>query len=170
MWQYDLNQNIWSQTISSSKTLPPPRAWHAMYVRQGGFVIFGGFTMKDALNDMWVFNVTTLSFTQTIFRGTQRVPTMCRFGNAYDASTDKLYVWGGEYGSGMGTYDSSRSMYVFDHRLLVWTKINYLFPETVLCWPCMWVHAGLVWRYGGHDIVKQLTTTDMLVTVRDAVG
>ncbi len=120
--------------------------------------------MQDALNDMWVFNVTDLSFTQTVYQNGS-VPTMCRFGNAYDATSDKLYVWGGEYGFGMDAYDISRSMFVFDHRMLSWRQIQYAIAVTVLQWPCMWVSGSVVYRYGGRDDIKQLTSTSMFSTV-----
>ena len=113
MWIFNTSSSLWSLDMSSS-VLPVPRIWHAMYVRLGKIIVFGGASYNDYLRDMWSYNpsVSGQRWTQLTYSGLP--PTMSKFANTYDAASDVTYMWGGEYGAGMVSYSAATTLWKFN--------------------------------------------------------
>ena len=82
-----------SSEIQSSDSRPPPLFGHAMEVVPGGFVIFGGMSPNGLSDQIWFFNLTTLSFERKASDSDWKPPPLSE--HTLTSAKGFLYVFGG---------------------------------------------------------------------------
>ena len=58
-----MQENSWNKLEIKSNITPEPRSGHSSCIHEGNFLyIFGGYTEKDAMNDMYSLSLETLKW------------------------------------------------------------------------------------------------------------
>jgi hypothetical protein len=58
LWEYDLAQNRWTELVPKNPDFSPePRASHVMFLVDDCIYIWGGYSARGLLNDMWTFDI-----------------------------------------------------------------------------------------------------------------
>ncbi|CUA75342.1 Tip elongation aberrant protein 1 [Rhizoctonia solani] len=149
LWSLDLTKldqrNLaWERVeVADGSPSPAKRGGHAMITYHNKLFVFGGFTGKGSLNDMWCFDLTTRVWTELKYSGDTPTP------RAFFASTlvdDVMYVSGG-VGKGAKALGDT---YSFKLNEQVWYKL----PDLDLQPSAMWghslvAHEGRVYLIGG---------------------
>ncbi|CUA69765.1 Tip elongation aberrant protein 1 [Rhizoctonia solani] len=149
LWSLDLTKLdqhnfTWERVeVANGSPTPAKRGGHAMVTYQDKLYVFGGFTGKGSLNDMWCFDLTTRVWTE--LKSSGDIPTP----RAFFASTlvdDVIYVSGGV---GKGAKELG-DIYSFKLNEQIW----YKFPDLELQPSAMWghslvAHEGRVFSIGG---------------------
>lgn len=97
-WVYDPVVESWTQ-LNPAGELPPARAEHAMafdpHTRK--VVVFGGYAGgSTSLDDTWVYDLATNSWTEMSFDHTQPLPSArSRHAMVYDPANDRAVLFGG---------------------------------------------------------------------------
>lgn len=118
-WSYDLNTNSWEDLKSSVE--PSPRYWHAMsYDSESDRVILFGGTPDGnlRLNDTWAYDYlsnTWINITPAIAPSPRNSHAM-----AYDSQNDKIILFGGGIGTGIGNNET----WTYDYNANKWTKMT----------------------------------------------
>jgi hypothetical protein len=129
-WAYDYNTNTWTNMNPNDigGTLLGRQAHRiAYYETADRMILFGGAEEEGIgnrfMNDTWEYdynNNTWKKLNPTVIGGV--LPEMCGFGMTYDASADRIVLFGGYNGSDLGTfYDQT---WIFDYHNNTWTKQN----------------------------------------------
>ncbi len=112
-WIYDLSDNTWTKKTYSTE--PSGRFHHGMapVYNEAKVVLFGGYTGSTDLNDTWVYDYNTDSWTQ---KKSHPLPAsdIWRYRPASHRSDDKFVLFGG------GPLNTDT--YVYDLSLDTWTK------------------------------------------------
>eukprot|EP01127_Copromyxa_protea_P018241 TRINITY_DN5695_c0_g1_i1.p1 TRINITY_DN5695_c0_g1~~TRINITY_DN5695_c0_g1_i1.p1 ORF type:complete len:2773 (-),score=509.09 TRINITY_DN5695_c0_g1_i1:66-7241(-) len=60
IWEYDLTSGVWTELVPKNVGFSPePRAGHMMILSEKTIYVFGGYSAKGLLNDMWSFDLET---------------------------------------------------------------------------------------------------------------
>lgn len=63
-----MQENSWNKVEIKSNIAPEPRSGHSSCIHKEKFLyIFGGYTEKDAMNDMYVFNLETCKWDKVFY-------------------------------------------------------------------------------------------------------
>ncbi|CAG9326896.1 unnamed protein product [Blepharisma stoltei] len=150
VWQYNLTSNLWQKLVPISSQAPLARYTHGCWVddTNSKLYIFGGNSDNGPQNDMWVYDLSSLQWTQVLQKGS--VPAS-RFRFGYSKYIDsngklKLILFGGTLSTGY-----SSSLYIFDVETTYWTKMTNttsLVPNK-LNGPLVQYYDGYVYVFGG---------------------
>eukprot|EP01088_Endostelium_zonatum_P011039 TRINITY_DN2481_c0_g1_i1.p1 TRINITY_DN2481_c0_g1~~TRINITY_DN2481_c0_g1_i1.p1 ORF type:complete len:342 (-),score=104.13 TRINITY_DN2481_c0_g1_i1:7-1032(-) len=120
LFVFNSSNNEWSQIQSNSESsIPIKRSFHAATSTPDSFIVFGGCTGHDRLNDLWQFNPEKSQWIQLASQSS-KTPTV-RGGPALSStSPHTLYLHGGYQGS----LGEAEDLWVFDTRSNQWTSLN----------------------------------------------
>jgi len=94
LWEYDISVNSWAKlTVTSPK--PSYRYWHNMRYSNISDVclLFGGSSLNVDMDDSWIFNFTTNSWTEIQLNNNP--PNRVVFSMCHDSLRDQIYMYGG---------------------------------------------------------------------------
>jgi hypothetical protein len=101
-WAFDLEQAAWAQLATSAPPdRPAPRAGHSAILDPVGnrVIVFGGMLADDPVpvmtNDVWSLSLSDGAWTQLAPTGQPPSPRW-RHGAVYDATQERMIVFGGE--------------------------------------------------------------------------
>jgi N-acetylneuraminic acid mutarotase len=92
----DLNVRKWSEVEVLGTARPPPRYAHTATIVGRQLVVFGGQGKNAALNDLWIFDLETLTWMSPTISGT---PPLARSYHTANLIGDKLLIFGGKKSS-----------------------------------------------------------------------
>jgi len=122
-WLFNNAANSWTlvPTALSSST-PTARQGHAMAATPSGILLFGGYTGSVPLGDTWLFNTTSGTCSPITITGAVP-PARYDHAMAYDASSGKVVLFGGNNGS---TYYNDTWLFSYDIITGngIWTETN----------------------------------------------
>lgn len=121
LYQIDLESNEWKKAAFSKG--PEPRAKHsAVVVAPGVVCVFGGTNLTHRLNDCWLLNTDTMSWSEAYPEGTAGVPSP-RSGHAACTLDGKMYVIFGYGGLGYSRRDLA-DISVLEMETKTWSSLN----------------------------------------------
>ena len=121
-------ESFWTKIECGSNSCPSPR-WHhtATYIESGKIVVFGGFSGTKAnphLNDVWIFDTKTESWTE-INSHVSELSSMPEPRGKHSANIigERIYIFGGYGGSNYSRRDFN-DLYTLDVRNWEWNKLK----------------------------------------------
>lgn len=119
---FDPKELRWTSLSRRNNAWPVRRAGHNMEAASGKLYLFGGRAtlsngMTKSLNDMWVYDIATQTWTESVARGGS-TPA----GRQHAASTifnNELWIFGGLDSSSQLTYNDLWSFHLVSH---IWTQ------------------------------------------------
>ncbi|CAK4943566.1 unnamed protein product [Aphanomyces euteiches] len=148
---------MWTHPIAESGNSAGCRAAHSCdYIEKDeALYLFGGWSGKNALNDVWRFDLTTLEWRLIDVGG---VPPRARNNHASAVVDRKIYIHGGHDGS---TWLSD--FYVFDTETSRWSEVTTsgIGPSARACHTMSKV-GGKLYVFGGYDGVHCFNDVDIL--------
>ncbi|MEM4308836.1 MAG: kelch repeat-containing protein [Thermoplasmata archaeon] len=118
-WVYNHSSNRW--TLMFSDPAPSARTYMGLVYDPDTelIVLFGGYGATTGLNDTWVYDITTNTWTSRVNSGAPSPRN--GHGMVYDTVNKKVLVFGG-YNTSGSTYNNET--WVYDVNTNVWTKQN----------------------------------------------
>mmetsp|Transcript_2025 Transcript_2025/g.4598 ORF Transcript_2025/g.4598 Transcript_2025/m.4598 type:complete len:1092 (+) Transcript_2025:3535-6810(+) len=120
LWTFDIATSIWTVVVGTTETTPSARKSHGSFLDSAkrGFYVFGGTSKLGKLNDMWVFSIEFIRWTEVPQKGDIPPPL--------DAFTYKSYYENNRLkfviAMGTGNFKANHNVYVLDVETLTWTK------------------------------------------------
>jgi len=157
MMAYNFSSNKWT-SFHTDGSWPSARFDHSLTYVEGKLYMFGGRSGQTYLNEMWIFDLSTNSWTP-IFSQNAPIPTCCH-GAAYVTCIHSIIILGGQTSnSGL-----SQEIYYFNIRdftwkiVLPWGKVNPITFHslvydseadriTTMCWT-----KNTMYTYKGYSI------------------
>ncbi|HEX9907766.1 MAG TPA: kelch repeat-containing protein [Thermoplasmata archaeon] len=149
-WAYDYDNNTWINMDPVEK--PPARYDHAMTYdsRSGQMIIFGGYNLAGLLNDTWVYDFSSNTWTDV--NPPQRPSARRGCSMAYDVLSDRVVLFGG---SADGYY--SDETWIYDLGNNSWIDANPVGKPSARDGHVMTYDAGsnrMILFGGGADYMK----------------
>lgn len=130
--ELDVNTKIWREIIpkQSSSAGPMARTWHSASRVGNNLYIFGGRNSDlKYFNDLWVFNLSTLSWSKCDTQGSP--PSKRAAHSAFVVHDRFIYVFGGRYknlhkvvtSTGL-THTHYSDLYCFDTETMIWSLVK----------------------------------------------
>eukprot|EP00299_Pterocystis_sp_00344_P020029 c9871_g1_i1.p1 GENE.c9871_g1_i1~~c9871_g1_i1.p1 ORF type:complete len:701 (+),score=181.25 c9871_g1_i1:49-2103(+) len=121
------SNNIWTFTAANNQWVllspvgaqPLARSHHIAVAHDGKLVIFGGRTDNRLLNDMWMFDVNELSWTEIIPDSGSHKPSERSHASGALIGANRLAVWGGYC---YGSHQHSQELWYFDFVERAWMR------------------------------------------------
>ncbi|KAJ6254130.1 faciogenital dysplasia protein [Anaeramoeba flamelloides] len=91
----DCNTYTWFHVEPEGNLLPSPRVWHTLTFVESQIVIFGGWSLGRAINDVWIYDLVTSKWYEADIKGDELTP---RFGHSacYVPFLHRIYYIGGK--------------------------------------------------------------------------
>jgi len=136
--------NLWKCLQTPSNETPGPRAAHSCEIIGKNMYLFGGWNGRKALNDIFLFNIETNTWTEPEISG---IKPGFRNNHATCTLGKYMYLHGGHNGD---TWLDD--LYIFDSVNLVWNKINTIgtVPSARACHTLSKVDRK-IYMFGGYD-------------------
>jgi N-acetylneuraminic acid mutarotase len=119
-WEYDTSANSWLQMTA---TFPRPsyRYWHGMVYSNISDVclLFGGSSNNFDMDDSWIFNFTTNSWTE--IQSDNNPPERSLFSMCHDSQRNQIYIYGG---LGEDFTICRDDFWKFDLTTMIWEEIE----------------------------------------------
>lgn len=116
-WIFDPNSHTWTNVITSNP--PAPRAFASMVydTLSDTFILFGGEDGNNGLNDTWIFDLKTLSW--TLLNTSSAPPPRANASMAINLANGLCLLFGGDDGN---TY--LNDTWIFNTSNKNWTQLN----------------------------------------------
>ncbi|GAA6616178.1 Kelch repeat-containing protein [Scytonema sp. NUACC26] len=123
LWVYNVAANTWKQ-LHPVNSRPVGRSRPNLWVVGDRLYLFGGFTASSTtLNDLWVYDIRTNTWTEIIPNGT--LPPARHEAQAGDrVQKGKLTVYGGETIDSTGNFQTLNDTWEFDLRTNTWKEVT----------------------------------------------
>jgi len=131
---FHLNDLRWERLKIASP--PPARAGHSASIVGDKMIIFGGSQRSDRLNDIWVFDINTLTWRHQYIRGTKPRE---RFGHSQFTLNEKAMIVLGGCG---GPNELFADAWVLD--VQTWNWIQIKIEGAIYEPPELWCHASVL--------------------------
>ena len=92
MSQFSFESMSWIQLIQSSENQPTPRIHSVLFEYNSSIYLFGGQSEQGLRNDLWMFDISYLTWTQVPQQGS--IPT-ARAQTEFCLEGSNLYIFGG---------------------------------------------------------------------------
>lgn len=128
---FHIHNSTWER-IKQGETYPAARAAHSASIVGNRMVVFGGSQRSNRLNDIWLFDMETFSWTSPYIRGRKPLE---RFGQSqFTLGDDKIAILGG---CSMPT-EQYADMWLLDTNMWSWTSVRV--DNQISEAPKVWCH------------------------------
>jgi hypothetical protein len=119
-WEYNTSANLWVQMTATSPK-PSYRYWHNMKYSNNSDVcfLFGGSSYSVDMDDSWIFNFTTDSWTE--IQSDNNPPSRVVFSMCHDSLRDQIYIYGG---NGEDFTICREDFWKFNLSTMIWEEIE----------------------------------------------
>eukprot|EP00298_Acanthocystis_sp_HF-20_P014737 c20891_g1_i2.p1 GENE.c20891_g1_i2~~c20891_g1_i2.p1 ORF type:complete len:374 (-),score=181.80 c20891_g1_i2:71-1192(-) len=136
LWKFDHNTQEWSEIVAESAG-PGARARAATSIYQSdetvNLILYGGDKKESALDDMWLFDFSSLSWTQLSDFNSEPMSKRGKF--SFISQLNKLFVFGG---SSQGRVLSD--VWIFDYMTKSWKEVQWISKKGSLIHPERYGH------------------------------
>jgi len=149
LYVFDAGRKLWRRLKpqDNSPHVPPPRCGHTLVPYNGRLFLFGGSSVDEALNDLWVFDPSLCTWEELSPSG---LPPSTRLFHTAVVHDDSMYVFGGS--------DGDNEIWRLSFTNLAWQKVPIAsdpMDSNTGRPSCRWMHTATAWEdsmyvYGGE--------------------
>lgn len=128
---------------------PSPRESHSAVLYRGNkIIIFGGMNGKERLNDTWILDVETLTFSEPHVTGTHPIG---RSLHSATISNNEMFIFGGFIYSKTHTWTSTNSLQCLNLSSMSWRSVTgHSLKPPPRASHTAFEHLGRIYFYGGR--------------------